>query len=88
MIARRDRRLGASPSLALDPPSLPPALVPACGGATRAYRAESCIPRATRGGCNLPPPTLWHVYAAPKNKFCELLILYNRSVLDRDHDRS
>jgi len=87
-MAGRDHRLGASPSLALDPPSLPPASVPACGGTTRAYRAESCIPRATRGLARVEPSCYWEVYASTKRQFPKALSMYNRSIGGCDVQRS
>ena len=84
----RDRSVRPLPPAAERSITRPPAAVPAGGGTARAHRYVSLIQRVTLRDRALESKSAWTVYASPDKRFVKNLSIYNRSVQDRDHDRS
>jgi hypothetical protein len=65
-----------------------PPVVPGCAGTTRAHRVAKHTPYVHRDNILHELDSPWNVYASGVRRVAVNLSMYNRTVQDRDHDRS
>ena len=83
-----DRCVRPSPPAAERSITGPPAGVPDSVGTPRAHRYVSLIQQDNLRERALESKSIWGCYASAKRRVAKNFSIYNRSVQDRDHDRS